>query len=685
MTVVGVGGQWALASVADPAGILASRVTTSDAGGLLAILALATFGAIVIMRGDSPRYGWLMLTTGAVAALVGMAGSYSLYSFESDVPLARLAIWTQDLWMVWRALLLLLLPALFPDGKVASPGWRIPVKAATAAWIALIVVFLMADRAATNVFLGEDIAARLGGAIPSNPTGFIPVPMIVTDIWWALLELASVVIGIGSLITRWRGADVEMRQRLKWVIYALAMVLAIVALQLLNLPFQQVGAELGLAGALDLLMNLAGVALAVCLGLAVLKYRLYDVNLVINRTIVYGVLTVIVVVTYVAVVVGVGAMLPIQESLLALAVTGAVAVAFAPLRQWVQGWVNRLMYGHRDDPYSVLAKMGRLLAGAGIPEDRLHEVVRTIAVSLNLPGAGIELEEDGEWRELATHGKLVDPDEGLTVIPLRHQGDVVGRLLVAPRSAREPLSSQDIDLLEDLAHQAGALARSVRLTAALQRSRERLLLAREEERRRIRHDLHDELGPSLAGQTFQLDAILDRVEDDPVRARELLTALKERNQQLVADIRRLVYELRPPALDDLGVAGALAVQIAQIDGSGSMAISLNTTPDPLPDLPAAVELAAYRIAREAITNTIRHAEARECTATLEATGTQLIVTVDDDGIGIDETRPHGVGLTSMRERTEELGGTFQLLSPESGGTVVRATLPVVNGSHGTDM
>ncbi len=251
---------------------------------------------------------------------------------------------------------------------------------------------------------------------------------------------------------------------------------------------------------------------------------------------------------------------------------------------------------------------------------------------------------------------------------------------MALRSPREPLSSQDLALLENVAHQAGALARSVRLTLALQRSRERLVMAQEEERRRIRHDLHDELGPSLASQTFQMDAILERIEDDPERAKPLLEALKEQNKQLVADIRRLVYELRPPALDELGVAGALSIQASQFERAGQLAIELETRPDPLPELPAAVEVAAYRIAREAIINSVRHADARECKATLEATDSELIVTVSDDGVGIDRDHRPGVGLTSMRERTEELGGTFQINPMDPRGTRIRAALPLLNGS-----
>lgn len=674
-TLASVAGLWTLLSLADPDGRLSSVGSGATLGYSLPVLALSTFGAIVVLRGDSPRYGLIMLATGATSAILGAAGYYGVYSLESDVPLAGAAIWIQDLWMVEQMLLVLALPALLPDGKVAAPSWRRPVRVILTAWIVLIVVFIFTDRPATNFF--DDLDGS-GVTVPNNPTGFIPLPMLAIGVSWVVVGLTSVAISLGSLVTRWRRADPEMRQRLKWVLFALAIVVFVVFMRLVEAPLGEVGIEL--AGTVDLMFSLAGVIFTAGIGLAVLRFRLYDVGLVINRTIVYALLTAIVIATYVGLVVGVGALLPVEESALALVATGLVAVGFAPLRGVVQGGVNRLMFGQRDDPYAVLTKMGRLLATSGPPEEALQSLVETIAVSLKLPGASIQLEENGEWREWASYGDVVASDENVAMVPLRHQGEVVGRLLVAPRSQREALSSQDMALLENVAHQAGSLARSVRLTMALQRSRERLVLAQEEERRRIRHDLHDELGPSLASQTFQLDAILERIEDSPEQAKPLLFALKEQNKQLVADIRRLVYELRPPALDELGVAGALSIQTSQFERSGKMSIELETRPDPLPELPAAVEVAAYRIAREAISNTVRHAGARLCKTTLEATDTELIVTVNDDGVGIDPTRRPGVGMTSMRERTEELGGSFHIVSNEGGGTRVRASIPLVNKS-----
>lgn len=668
-------GQWLLQAGAVEGGALARVLEPSDVAGPLLTIALATVGAAIVLRGVARSYGWIMLAAGSMVGVVGFSAHYSLHALDLDVPLETPAVWVQDWWMI-TFLALFLIVALFPDGSVASPKWRRPVRWMTAAWVVFIVVFVLTDRGATGFFSDPRLQSHLG-EIPSNATGFLPIPESVYEPLWALLMFGSIVIGLGSLVTRWRHADAEMRLRLKWVLYAFSLLLAALSLDVASSVIFSEGLDPGLRLLINLLVSGAQVGVVVALGFGVLRFKLYEVELVINRTIVYGLLTLLIVITYVSVVVGIGALIPVQESALALVVTGLVAVGFAPLRDRVQGGVNRLMFGRRDDPYSVLAEMGRLLARSGAPRSTLQALTETVATSLKLPCAVIELEHDDGWRELASYGETNTGP--LLTVPMRHQGEVVARLRVAPRSPGESLSDKDVDLLNDVAHQAGALVRSVRLTTALQRSRERLVLAQEEERRRIRHDLHDELGPTLASQTLQLDAILDQLEKDPIQAAELVKVLKRQNKELVASIRRLVYELRPPALDELGVAGALRAQTSQMQRSGSLSIDLNTVPDPLPDLPAAVEVAAYRIVREAIVNSVRHARASKCTAILEATGSDLVVTVADDGVGLDRMSTSGVGLTSMRERTEELGGSFSITSGKTKGTRIKARLPLGGG------
>jgi signal transduction histidine kinase len=256
---------------------------------------------------------------------------------------------------------------------------------------------------------------------------------------------------------------------------------------------------------------------------------------------------------------------------------------------------------------------------------------------------------------------------------LSYQGETVGQLILAPRAAGESFSLADRRLLDDLARQAGVAAHAVRLTSDLRRSRERLVSAREEERRRLRRDLHDGLGPQLASVTLKLDAARNLLEHDPAATGTLLADLKTQTQAAIADIRRLVYDLRPPALDDLGLVSALRQQIGQYQYN-QLNIKIDA-PDNLPPLPAAVEVAAYRIVQEAITNVVRHADARNCIVSL-GVGNGLCLDIRDDGRGLPADRRAGVGLSSMRERATELGGHCEIGPAPGGGTCVMAWLPL---------
>jgi signal transduction histidine kinase len=463
------------------------------------------------------------------------------------------------------------------------------------------------------------------------------------------------------------------------------------------------------------------------IGIAIFRYRLYDIDLIINRTLVYGGLTVSVVAGYAAIVGGLSLLLHDQQNVVsAILATVVIALIFQPLRERLQKGVNRLMFGERDDPYVVLATFSRQLQTSALPDQILPTIAATICRTLKLPYAAIELMPPAagvlslptttdDRRPTTERAAAIvhspynaptlfahpdtppQPSGTLLELPLTFQGEPLGRLLVAPRSPGEPFSPREHRLLTAIADQAGAAASAVQLTLALQRSRERLVLAREEERRRIRRDLHDELGPTLASQTLRLDAAIDLIDAQPDRAAELLTTIKARNQAIVAEIRRLVYELRPPALDELGLLGALRAAVRQL-GATTPQISFAGTPDPLPSLPAAVEVAAYRIALEAITNAIRHAEATRCAVRLELEGDRgtrkegtlplrtggsrpaptaaLLLTISDDGRGIDPHAPRGVGLRSMRERAEELGGSLTITPTSGGGTTIMAWLPI---------
>lgn len=408
----------------------------------------------------------------------------------------------------------------------------------------------------------------------------------------------------------------------------------------------------------------------VSLVFSIFRYRLWEIDTIINRTLVYGALTLATMALYVLVVGGLGHLLRLgNNNFIAFLTTGLVALLFQPLRQRLQRAVNRWMYGERDDPVAVLSRLGETLERTGSPEDALQSISETVARALKLPYVAIHLGDNAE--PSASYG--IPHPEGLH-FPLVYQNETSGYLWVAPRAPGESFTPSDLRLLENLTHQAGAAAHAAKLTAYLRLSRQKLVTAREEERRRLRRDLHDGLGPTLASLTLRLDAARNLLKNDPEKAAQTLADLKTQNQATIQDVRALVYELRPPALDELGLVGALqSFTEGQILKNPKICLEI---PESIPTLPAAVEVAAYRITLEALNNALRHANAHQVTVRIHVQADHLIVSVRDDGVGLSPQAVAGVGLHSMRERAEELGGSFEIV-PSPSGVHLCARLPLV--------
>jgi signal transduction histidine kinase len=455
------------------------------------------------------------------------------------------------------------------------------------------------------------------------------------------------------------------RQQTKVVVFGIAVTIALVVLaQLLSLAgLSRPSGGTGVAVVDDVVLTIV----PICIAVATLRFRLFDVDVVINRTLVYGLITAGIIAFYVLAVglvahlVGSG-----SRDAVALAATGIVAVAVAPVRAAVQQQVNRLMYGRRDEPYAVLADIGRRLEHSAAAEASLDEVTSAITEALRLPYAAII---DGGGRLVAASGP--DRDFAHVSFPLVHQRSVVGELRVGPRAAGDTLTAHDRRLLADVARQAAVAVHALDLTTNLRRSREALVTAREEERRRIRRDLHDGLGPSLAGLNLQLASLLPLIADAPSRAQDIAGEVRADVRKLIVDVRRIVNDLRPPALDELGLAGSLQA----LASAYRNALDVHVDTGDLGDLPAAVEVAALRIVTEAMTNTVRHASAGTCGVQVRRDSGELRIRVSDDGRGIDSSTAPGVGLNSMRERATELGGTFDVETGPA-GTTVTAALPL---------
>lgn len=488
------------------------------------------------------------------------------------------------------------------------------------------------------------------------------------------LSVGFVATGVFAQIYRYlRVSRSLQRQQTKWAVFGIAT--AMVASQATQATFAMLPRPHVILLLLAYTILTSSLLLVpISIGFAILRYRLWDIDLIINRTLVYTALTAGVIGLYVLVVGSVGVILQVQGNLLvSILAAGLVAVMFQPLRERLQRAVNRLMYGKRDDPYTVLSHLGRRLEARLAPETALSTIVETVATELKLPYAAISLEQDDEFVVAAEYGNPVDQP---IMLPLSYQTEPVGRLILAPRVPGEPFSTSDNKLLEDLTRQAAVTVYAARLTADLQRSRERLVTAREEERRRLRRDLHDGLGPRLAAQTLKAGSARLLYERDPASADALLSELESDIEATLDEIRRLVYDLRPPALDELGLVGAIRDaaerHASQITHGPNVSVR---SPDELPPLSAAVEVACYRIVQEALANVIRHARATNCVVRLSVTN-GLEIEVSDDGVGILGDHRSGVGLHSMRERAEELGGSCVVRRTATGGTRVLARLPL---------
>jgi len=508
-----------------------------------------------------------------------------------------------------------------------------------------------------------------GGALPA---------MSAWRIGQAVQQVAVIVTTVILMgYSYFRFTDPVSRSQLRWLAGATALA------AITNLLFW-FGPEL--MGAEPLIPRSAVALLAlpfpIALGMAVSRYHLFDLDTIVNRSLVYGGLTAGILLTYALTVTLIGGLIPGNAPYaVALLGAGAVAVVALPLRDRMQRSVNRLLYGDRDDPDRALRRLGRRLEASLDPQTVLPTLVEAVAEAMRSPYVAIELERDGEARAEAAHGSVpIDADgprEPLR-LPIVYRGRPVGWLVVIPRAANEPFSPADLRLLADLARQSGPAVEAVRLTGDLRRSREELVATREEERRRLRRDLHDELGPTLAGSLMKLGAARSLMASEPARAGELLDGLEGDARAMIDEIRRMARDLRPPALDELGLLGVLRQRITTFDEGpqdGRLRVAFDA-PDVLPALPAAVEVAALRIAREGLTNAARHSQASCARVGVALDGDTLVVSVADDGIGVPADVKPGVGLASMRERADELGGSLTVEAPDGGGTRVLARLPL---------
>ncbi|CAN5862373.1 hypothetical protein BH20ACT6_BH20ACT6_11430 [soil metagenome] len=597
----------------------------------------------------------------------------------------------------------------------AQPAWQPVVEGIEALGICSLVAALLlfpdgrfVPRRTAGLLAVVVALQTLGLVLPGSPVD----ETTWSDGLWVAVYLPLLAVLAAGQVHRYRRAGPVQRQQTKWAAFGIvAALLGLVGLLAAQLAIPALHFPGPVAGAVvNTIAGLLLLPVPVTVGVALLRHRLWDVDAVTNRTLVYGSVSAALAAGYVLVVGGLGVLLSARGNLLlSLLGAGLVAVAFAPLRDRVQRGVNRLMYGERDDPYAALTGLGRRLEGALAPEEVLPTIVATVARTLRLPYAAIWLVDGPVLRLGAVHGEHAGPTQvqdipqplsaaalqrngalasaltgsGADLVPVAHRGELVGALGLVPRRAGEQLSDADRRLLRDIASQLGAAVHAVRLTDALRasladlrRSREALVAAQDDERRRIQRDLHDGLGPVLASMRLRLEACLDPADDVPAPMRADLERLYELVGEATADIRRLVYDLRPPVLDQLGLVPALQQHCDRFTREASIAVDFRA--DTNVPVPAAAEVALLRVVQEALVNVGKHARASRVDVRLHHRDGRLDLTVDDDGVGIsgsNGTGHDGTGVVGMRRRAELLGGSLLLVARPGSGCRVTLSIP----------
>lgn len=616
--------------------------------GALAAITFSWIGAVVVRRLPANRVGWLCLAIGSSEALSGVITEYGRHGVVTDpgsLPAAA-AIASLDgwIWMPGFAAILTLLVAWFPDGQIYRRWVRVPLGLAAAGVAAFVIpTAVMSWRLRGPAIFSADRIDD-GSSLASVADAGLP------------LFLLGALGCLGAALGRFQRSAGRERQQLLWFASGAGLcVLALVAT-----PNWSVAPVIELI-ALPLIPAAIGVAL--------LRHRLYDIEFVLNRVLLYAGLTAVVGTLYVGMVAAATRWLDSSSVVAAVVASGIVAVGFDRIRRLLEGMADRLLFGTRHNPALAMSELTRRVA-ATPNADVLDAIAAGVVSAVRLRGARVEVAATSGSPLLGAAGEVATPTLAL---PLAFDGRVVGSLIVEADPGA-PLDSADRRLLDDLAAHAGIAVRAVLLALELQHSRARLLEAVEQERRRLRRDLHDGLGTSLVGIVMQLEALANLVEKTSPAA-GLVKTIETESRQLVSDTRRLVQGLAPPIVEEVGLLEAIRQHADRLNRTGGRrgTFEVQAQLSPSDRLPAAVEVAAYVIATEAMTNVARHAKANRCTVTVTQ-NTHLTVQVDDDGVGL--TKPPGVGMRSMRERTEDLGGVLTIEAARPQGTKVLATLPL---------
>jgi signal transduction histidine kinase len=674
---------WALTPVSLAAGVilgLATDTFRADAFIVLIpafLLAFATVGALVASRHPRNAIGWIFLATSVAWGLTTVADSYAIYaklSGNTGSTLARVSDWV-NLWFYGPAIFLpvTLLLLLFPEGRLPSHRWR------PFLWLGVIgnVGITLAEAFGSSSADVED--AKFLTENPFEIEALAPVLGTVAAVSW-FLGAVALLAALAAIVVRFRRSRGDERQQMKWVAYAgIVIVLVLVAQGIAGaaIGWGEFGPVAKVVVPAMILSSLTLIPLAA--GAAILKHRLYDIDVVINKTVVYGLLAALVTMIYVAIVVGVGTGVGAGGSPFLSAVAAAiVALAFQPARRWAQHLANRLVYGRRATPYEVLSGFSGRVAASYSVDDILPRMARVIAEGTGASRSRVWLSVGGRLRQVASWPleDMPTPDaHSVDELPdlafeVRHQGELLGAITVT-MPASEPITAAAEQLIGDLAAQAGLVLRNVRLIEELRESRRRIVAAQDERAKKLERDIHDGAQQQLVALSVKLGLAERLVRADAEKAAEMLAEAKAETGEALENLRDLARGIYPPLLADEGLAAALDAQARKAP------LPVRVEADGVGRYPEEMEAAVYFSCLEALQNVAKYAEASAATIGLAHANGHLFFEVTDDGRGFDpDAAERGSGLQGIADRLAALGGELTLRSSPGNGTTVAGRLPI---------
>jgi signal transduction histidine kinase len=646
----------------DRGSVPASQSTwdVAEISQMLVAAVTSVVGFVIASRRPGNPFGWLALAAGALLAVADSSHAYAvraLLAAPGSLPGGHLAMWV--FWWTgmipWTCLGLALL--LFPDGRLPSRGWR-PV-----AWVVAVV------------FAWSIVTAAVGASLVwSHP--FVSLYQVYTPspLGSLLYSLpAALALCVLAVMVRFVRSSGEERLQLTWFAFAAAVLGVTAVLRMV-----------ASSAATTIAMDVAVICLEAALAIAVLKYRLYDIDIVISKALQYGAMAAFITAVYAALVVGVGAAVGNSRSVYLSALAAAiVAVAFQPVRQRAAVVANRLVYGRRATPYQVLSEFAHRIGGTYADDDVLPQMARMVAAGTGARRVVVWLRVGGELRPGATAGDPglelapvpVDGDappalpDAETRVPIRYHGELLGALAIAmPRD--EPLRPAGAQLVAAVAAQAGPVLSNAGLISELRESRQRLVTAGDEARRRLERNLHDGAQQDLVALAIKLKIAGGVLSDGAKEARHLFEELQADTATALQNLRDLAHGIYPPLLADLGLVAALNGQAKK------SALPVTIQADGLGRFPEDTEAAVYFCCLEALQNTAKYAGATQAAIVLRAQRETLTFTVSDDGAGFDaQHTPLGAGLRNMADRLAALGGRLEVTSAPGRGTTIAGHLP----------